>query len=275
MRIFGSNNQSKLKFYEPGSNSILITAIVMIVMILTPTVTADEKLPSGKEILEQYIKVTGGAEVQSKITNRIVHGTMEVVGMGLTGTVLSYNARPAKQYLLIESPAIGKMESGTDGEVFWDMSMMTGPRIKEGEEREMGKREADFDGLLNWQKNFIDAKCIGLAQVDSVECYKVVLTPKTGQPETMYFDKDKFLLIKTEVTMETSMGEIPMEVYISDYREIEGQLIAFRMKQITMGTQQMLMITDSIEFNGEIPEGIFDLPVEIKELVEKTQGANK
>jgi len=265
-------NSSKQSDFK--SKIVVVLALMAIVLLAMPAV-ADEKLPSGEDVLKQFLKATGGEEALKKVTNRITHGSMEIVGMGLTGTMVSYNARPALHYVAIESPAIGKMESGSNGDVFWEMSMMTGPRIKEGAERDLAIREGNFDGLLNWRDYYTNANTDSIVTLDGVECYRVIMTPKSGQPETMYFAKESHLLVKNEMQMETPMGVIPMESYISDYRKVDNLMMAFKVRQVVMGTQEMLLTTDKVELNGEIPEGLFDLPTEIQGLVKKEQSTGK
>ena len=53
--------------------------------------------------------------------------------------------------------------------------------------------------------------------IDGAVCYRVVLTPKEGQPETRYYDKKTSLLVRTNMIMKTEMGEIPAEMSVSDY----------------------------------------------------------
>ncbi len=42
---------------------------------------------------------------------------------------------------------------------------------------------------------------------------------------------------------------------------------------VLMGAQEMTTTMDSVEFNVEIPEGTFDLPAEIQELLAARQPA--
>ena len=102
-------------------------------------------------------------------------------------------------------------------------------------------------------------------------CYKIVLTPNQGSPETQYFDIANHLLRKTELTLKTDMGTIPVEAFPSDYREVDGLLIPYRSRQIIMGMQEMIFVTESIEHNVEIPAERFALPDEIKALMEKEE----
>ena len=44
------------------------------------------------------------------------------------------------------------------------------------------------------------------------------------------------------------------------------------MKIVLMGVQEMMTIMESVKFNVELPEGIFDVPAEIQELLAMEMG---
>jgi hypothetical protein len=171
---------------------------------------------------------------------------------------------------------MGNFETGTDGHVYWESTMMTGPRIKSGDERAAAIREARFNGNVYWLELYQDVHTVGADTVDSMPCYKIVLTPHQGPPETQYYDIENHLLRQSEMTLKTDMGEIPVVAFPSDYREVDGLLIPHRSRQIAMGMQEMIFVTESIEHNADIPAERFALPDEIKALIEKeAQGAQE
>ena len=67
--------------------------------------------------------------------------------------------------------------------------------------------------------------------------------------------------------MHSPMGTVSIVSNISDYREVDGIKVPFRMKIVLMGAQEMMTIMESVKFNVELPEGIFDEAAEIQELV--------
>ena len=232
---------------------------------------AETELPKGEAIVDQYVDATGGKAAYAKLKNRVVKGTLEFVGMGIQGPTVAYYARPAKQYFLFESESIGKIETGTDGTVVWEISAMMGPQIKEDEERAAMLREAAFDGTVNWRKLYKKAECIGVESVDDRPCYKVVMTPNEGRPETRYFDKESHLIVKTTTELKTMMGVIPIEATIGEYKQVDGILIPHKIEQVMAGMQRMLMVTESVKHDVEMPADRFKLPEQIQALVDKSK----
>ena len=104
--------------------------------------------------------------------------------------------------------------------------------------------------------------------VDGKSCYKVVLTPEQGEPETRYYDRESGLLLKTEITLELPMGTVPMEVYSSDYREVDGIRIAHQGRVVVLG-QERLVTTESIEHNVELAADRFTPPADVQTLLER------
>ncbi|MFH1748669.1 MAG: hypothetical protein ABIG44_16665 [Planctomycetota bacterium] len=64
------------------------------------------------------------------------------------------------------------------------------------------------------------------------------------------------------------MGVIPMEIYASDYKPVDGVLIAHQARVIVMGGER-LMKTESVEHNVKLPKDRFELPPEIKDIIKQ------
>ena len=227
-----------------------------------------EALPKAETILDRSIEVTGGKAAYEKRTSEITTGTMEFAAQGLKGAVMQYSAPPDKSYTVIELDGIGKIESGTIGGMAWDKNAMTGPHVKSGEEKTQALREATFNSSLNWRQLYPKVETVGVATVDGEECYKVLMTPAEGKPVTSYFQKKSGLAVKREMVAVNQMGEIQMEVIVSDYKDFGGILAPTKMINRAAG-QEFMMTIQSVKTNEEIPADKFDPPAEIKALLKK------
>lgn len=225
---------------------------------------ADEVKPEA--ILDKYVEVTGGHAAYEKIQAEVASGTLELTGMGLSGTLTSYRAAPDKSYTVIDFGGVGKAEEGTNGQVAWSINGMEGARIKEGDERAVALRNAALHIETRWRDFFKKAELAGTEDVDGKACYKLVLTPNEGGPETRYYEKGSNLLVKVLVPVTTPEGAVTAELGLSDYRDEEGILVAHTITQKVPNADVLVKIT-SVKHNPEIPAGRFDLPVEIKALM--------
>jgi outer membrane lipoprotein-sorting protein len=126
-------------------------------------------------------------------------------------------------------------------------------------------RGATIHHDVRWRDFFLKAEATGVEPIDGHVCYRVVLTPKEGQPETRYYDKKTNLLVRTNTIVKTEMGEIPAELSASDYRDADGVLTPFQIKQKVL-QQEFTITIQSIKVNVDIPADRFALPPDVKAL---------
>lgn len=248
---------------------VVAAAILASCLFPLSTSGSDEVLPKAEAILDKHLEAMGGRAAHKKLRNRVTKGTFSVPGMIANAKMTTYAAAPQKQYVLIESDMIGKIESGTDGETVWEISTMAGPQVKKDDERAFGLREAIFHGILDWKKLYKSAQCVAVEEIDAAPCYKVVMTPKEGKPETRYYDKKTHLLVKMEFQLVTAMGTMSVVATPSDYKRVDGILIPHKINQEIIGLQKVEIVVESVEHNTEIPADRFKLPAAVQELVDK------
>ena len=245
----------------------VIVATGLLAGIALPHLVAAD-LPKAETILDKYIEVTGGKAAYQKLHSHMESGTFELPAMGVKGTLTSYRAEPDLAYTEIVLEGIGKMQVGSDGKVAWTNNPMQGPHIQEGAERAQAMQTERFNGELHWREIYKTAETTGIEAVDGKDCYKVVLTPAEGSPATHFYDKESGLLTKFSIVSQSAMGEIPTDSFPTDYRKEGDILMAHKVRQTAAG-QEVVITIDTVKVNPEIPKSRFDLPDEIKALVNK------
>jgi outer membrane lipoprotein-sorting protein len=249
----------------------LLRGIIPLLVVLIAAGGALADLPTGEEIMDRSIEALGGATALARHHNSLMKGKMSVSGVEMDATI--YTAEPNLSYTLFESPMVGKMESGCNGEVAWDLSVMQGASVKEGEELEKALFDAVFNAELRWRDRYTSVDVQAEEDIEGTPCYRVVLTPTVGDTITAYVDRETWLTVKTETVLNASMGSISIVSCLSDYREVDGVMVPFKMDVVLMGAQNMTTTMDSVEFNVEFPEEIFDVPAEIQELIAAREAA--
>jgi hypothetical protein len=229
---------------------------------------AADPLPSAESVLDRYVQVTGGKQAYAKRKAEIAHSTVEFGSLGIKGTMTRYAAEPDKYYTSMDIDGLGKVEMGINGQVAWENSALLGPRVKSGIERAEAIREGTMNSTANWRKLYPKVQNLGIEMVDGEECYKVVMTPAEGQPMVGYYQKKSGLQVKLTSTATTQMGEIPVELIASEYKDFGGILEPAKVTQKT-GPQEFTITLDSVEVNPAIPPGRFDLPPDISKLIPK------
>jgi hypothetical protein len=234
----------------------------------SPEQGKEEALPKAETILDHYVEVTGGKAAYEKRKNEVATGMLEFKAQGLKGAVTRYSAEPAEEYLIMELEGVGKIESGIDKGVAWDKNLMLGPRIKTGAERAQALREGTFNASVHWREFYTKVETTGTETLDGELCYKVVLTPKEGNPETTYYQKKSGLAVKTTTIAVSPMGDVPIAVMTGDFKTFAGVTVPTKITYNQAGQEFSLTIQD-VKINQTLPADRFEPPAEIKALLSK------
>ncbi len=219
-----------------------------------------------QEVIDKNIEASGGKEAFDAIENVYLEGTFNIPAMGLSMNMQGWVVSNEKMLTVIGSDAVGEMRRGWNGEVFWETSMMTGPRIVEGAELTQAIREMAFDKYVNWREYYESAEYVGEDTINGVMCHLVKFIPAEGNPTTVYISKESGLAVAEQSLQEHQMGEIPVTNLYSDYREVGGVLQPFKTELKMMGQNQSIVMS-KMETNVEMPDSLFVVPAEIEELL--------
>ncbi len=254
---------------------LVVCLLAVSLMSFASPLRADEAAEKkAADLLEKYVAATGGAEAFAKIKTRVSELTVTMPAANVEIKLTAYTEKPNKNFLLIESDAIGKVEQGCDGQVVWEKSDLTGCRIKTGNEKAMALREATLDRFVNWQNTYAKAEYRGMEDVEGKSCHKILMTPKATDadvkedPESIYFDPDTSMIVKIATTVHSEIGELPVAMIISDYRDVDGVKLSHKMKVLAAG-QEQLMTLDSVKNNVEISPDRFALPADVQQMLKK------
>jgi outer membrane lipoprotein-sorting protein len=166
---------------------------------------------------------------------------MEFTVQGLTG-VQAYDGTSGWQVM----PFMGKK----------DPEVMTADDLKEAEE------QADIDGpLVDYQTKGHKVELLGKDKIEGTDAYKLKLTRKNGDIQTVYLDADSYLEIKDEGQRTVRGSVVETETSLGDYKEVGGLMFPFSIESGIKGTEQKQKITiDKVEFNVPLDEARFKMP---------------
>lgn len=192
-----------------------------------PTVNVDE-------LMAKVANALGGEANWKKLNSRVTKFEIDLVHQGVKGFGTSYAKAPNMTATELKFIALGKeigtsfdYFNGTEGGQFLSFAP---PEKYTGKQFEDAKIEADFYGLVNWKANYKTASVKGTSKVGDEEVYVLVLEPEKGNKDTIYISTKTFLPLKLEsvISSSTSGIDIPYSQAMSDYREIDGVKIPFR-----------------------------------------------
>ena len=206
-----------------------------------PTRSDVENARLAKQVISRFIETVGGEEALAKIKTRVVTGTVDLP-MDLSGTVEIYEAVPNRSSVIMNLKGFGVLQTTFDRNGSWVhdpvrgyMQLSTG-----GTNRDTFHRELDLlrqvDSIRFERKEKIgDEDCFVLAQAFAGRVF-----------QRFYFSMRTGLLIRQN------------NLYLEDYREVDGLKIAFVARQEDVhGRSSTVVRLQNVKHNVAIDESKF------------------
>jgi hypothetical protein len=184
-----------------------------------PATGLTEASIDGEDLLENYTEALGGEDELKDYDVIQATGTvsMSAGGQNLPGKTEMIFTKSGKMYRLVDLNVYKSEElyNGTNG---WEIST-SGTIKKEGNDLKSMKFDADPFKYANIAKHGYKL------QVKGAKGNQVVAEMKEGDEviETLYFNKENYLLEKVEMIQETPRGGLLVVVSYSDYVDIDGK----------------------------------------------------
>jgi len=228
-------------------------------VVLAPCLSAQNV----DEIIAKYVQARGGADKLKSVQSIKTTATMTMgPGMELPGTVIQ--KRPKFARLEFTAQGLTAVQA-FDSKDAWQIMLFMGkkdPELMAADEAKETEEMADVDGpLVDYKSKGHQLELQGKEKVEGTDAYKLKLTLKNGDVQTIYLDADSFLEIK-EVTKRTVRGtDQEIEAAIGDYKEVKGMMFPFAIENTVKGSDQKQKITiTNIELNVPVDDSIFKMP---------------
>ena len=227
--------------------------------VLAPSVLAQNV----DEIIAKYVQARGGAEKLKGVQTIRTTATMTMgPGMELAGTVIQKRPKLARMEFSLQGMTAVQAYDGKDA---WQIMPFMGkkdPELMSVDEAKETEEMADLDGpLVDYKSKGHQVELQGKEKVEGTDAYKLKVTLKNGDVQTIYIDSDSFLEIK-EVTKRTIRGtESEIESAIGDYKEVNGIMFPFAVESGIKGSDQKQKLTiTKVELNVPADDSMFKMP---------------
>jgi hypothetical protein len=209
------------------------------------------------EIVAKNLKAKGGADILKSTNSVRMSGTLTAPGAPAPMTILLVARRPN---LVRRDMKMGEqvLTSGFDGTSAW---VKQGPGVAQvisGPQADQVKQGAEFDSVfLNYKDQGHTIELVGNETLDGKPVHHLKVTRKDGLVQHYYLDAGTGL--ETKMTMDTEQAgmKLKAETELSDYRNVGGRTVPFRMRQSTNGTPAGEIVFDKIEFNVPLDDAVF------------------
>ena len=221
------------------------------------------KEPTADQILQKYIEALGGPQHLAALTSFIAKGTIEGYDTYHVKVPLEIYAKGPNQRKMVYHTQNGDSVSVFDGEKGW-LAAVDKPlpllALLPGAELDAAKLDADlcFPGgikraLIQWKTGF------PVTTIDDKEVNVIQGTGAGSSRFKLYFDAKTGLLMRQLRYADTPVGVVPTHVDYSDYREIAGVQMAFKIVVTWTDGQSSILFTD-VQPNAAIEATVFARP---------------
>jgi outer membrane lipoprotein-sorting protein len=252
INLLEENNRMQRKL------SLVILALLVALPMLAQDMTVDQ-------VIAKHIEAQGGMAKMKTINTAKVSGRIQL-GPGIEAPIVIYKRRPdqSRMELSVQGLTMVRAYDGTS-KTGWvimpfqgkkDPEQMTADDVKEAADA------SDFDGpLVDYAAKGHKVELLGKEKIEGSDAYKLKLTKKSGDVETIYIDADSFLEIRSEGKRMIRGSEVETESTMGDYKEVGGLVVPFSMQEGAKGHPEKQNITiDKYEFNVPVDAAMFNMP---------------
>jgi len=234
--------------------SLCLSSVLLLSFIVSPGSSQEVK-----DILEKMIEAQGGRKVLESIQDTTLKSSMEMIQMGLSGTLTIYHKEPNK--MRWDAEVMGTVITQSyDGETAWMINAQTGNTEEMPERAAKDFKRGAFgnDLLLNPEKIGLTWAYKDKEKIKGKDYLVLEQTFSDGHKGTIYLDPETYLTYKTKTTTYNPMGvEVEAETLVSDYKKVDGVMIAHSITIFQDGEEFMKITITEVSFNSGLEDSFF------------------
>lgn len=253
----GANRRAVMNATRQSRNSQIVE--VRSGIASAPVENKPNPLPTIDELLKTYVTAIGGREAQEKLKSRVIKGRIELAGSASWGQLEIYGKAPNKSLTVMNVEPMGQVKHGYDGCTAWSVGDTIGAKTLTGPALAHFATNSDFYRDLKLRELYPGLRVMGRLKDSDREFYLVEGFPLVGGEEIMYFDSKSGLLTGRDVTQQTSQGPIRVEMRYSDWRDVDGVKLPFKIIQ-TMPNLKFVFTVREVKHNLPVDDNLFQKP---------------
>jgi outer membrane lipoprotein-sorting protein len=232
---------------------------VVVLVAMVPGLSAQ----TADEIIAKNIQARGGAEKLKSVKSIKTTATI-AMGPGMEAPGVMIQKRPGMAHLEFTIQGLTAVQA-YDGKSAWQIMPFMGkkdPELMSADEAKEMEETADLDGpLMDYKSKGHQVELLGKEKLEGTDAYKLKVTLKNGDVQTMYIDADSFLTIKEETKRTVRGTDRDVESSIGDYKEVDGIVFPFAVESgVKGGTDKEKITVSKIELNVPVDDSIFKMP---------------
>ncbi len=238
-----------------------IFSACLLSLFLLSLMTSPGLSQEASDILKKMVDAQGGKKVLEKIEDMTSSGTIELIQMGMTGSMTMYKKEPNKVRVDIEVMGM-LLAQAFDGETAWGVNPQTGSteEMPEQQAEDMKRMALGIDALLYPEKYGLAYAYTGKEKIEEKDYLVLEQTFSDGRKATLYIDPKTYLTYKSESTTVNQMGvEVEQETFESDFKKVNGMTIAHSIIIFQDGEEFMTLAITEVSFNSGLEDSLFKM----------------
>jgi outer membrane lipoprotein-sorting protein len=214
------------------------------------------------EIVAKNLESRGGVEKWKSIQSMKVTGTIE--SGGRTIKLVAWSKRPnlSRQEMSFQGQ---QMVQAFDGTHVWIQAPGAADNKAQevkGAQADLARAQAEFDSvLIDYKEKGHKVELVGKETDEAHPVYHLRVTRKGGEVQHYFLDADTGIERKITSTLKGPAGETATAtIEFGDFREVNGVLAPFTIKNMLDGRLISQVSVSKIEFNVPIEDSLFQMP---------------
>jgi hypothetical protein len=207
-----------------------------------------------EDIISKHVDSIGGADAWRKVTSMRMEGNMKVQGADVTVARTVLHQKGTRQDISLAGMNGYNILTTTAGWNFMPFQGQTEPEPLTEEDVKEGQSDLDAqDELVDYKEKGTTVELLGKDDVDGTECFKLLVTFKSGKTETVFIDPKSFHIIRQVAKQKANGQEMDVITNLSNYQKLPEGIIVAMSISLPFGE---LNIT-KVEVNIPVDEAIF------------------
>jgi len=245
------------------------TRCTLLIAVVIAAMSAPLYALTVDEIIAKNINAKGGMEKLQAVKSKKITGKTFVQGMEFPFII--QQKRPS--LFKLETTVQGlTMSQAYDGETAWAITPNSAgvPQKLPSIQTTAFRNQADFDGpLVGYKEMGYTAELIGKEKMEGSDVYHLRLAKSNKSADTnsvsfethLYLDAGTFLEKKITIKGKVEGNTFEVDTYPGDYKEVGGIMTAHSLETKMGGKTVSKMIMETIEWNADIADSVFSMPV--------------
>ncbi|HEX6169228.1 MAG TPA: hypothetical protein VFZ33_06015 [Chitinophagaceae bacterium] len=230
---------------------LIKTSAIAIVATLVSVFTFAQ---TAEEIVTKHVDAIGGTAPWKKINSIYYEGKLTVQGAEVNVTLTALNGKGVRQNLTIMGMTGYQIITPAAGWNFMPFQGQTTPEAMTADELKASSDDLDVQGkLVDYKSKGHTIEYLGKDDVEGTECFKLKITTKAGNVETVFIDPKTYYIVRTVQKRIANGQESDVPTNLSNYQKLpEGIVVPFSIA-LPFGE----LVISKAEVNKPVDESLF------------------